>query len=85
MADQTAKQRRGKRSIEKAVPEASTDGIAVALAMSPLQGTQRKRRVTKSQQKQKLEEFRASFSRGYAVILTELRKRRAQAGQKEAS
>ena len=86
MADQAAKERRGRRPAVKAAAEGSPGGVAVELALSPLQATEGvKRRGTKRQEKQKLEEFRASFSRGYAVILMELRKRRAQAGEREKS
>jgi hypothetical protein len=77
MADQAAKQRRGRRRDEAKASQEVLPAVEVAvLAVPPLEAPGPKRRENKRQEKQKLEEFRASFSRGYAVILAELRKRR---------
>ncbi len=87
MADQAAKAKRQKaeRHRDKGVVDELADGIVDSLMTEvkppALESIDQQRQRRKLEVMHELEDFRASFSRGYAVILAELALKRAQGGE----
>jgi hypothetical protein len=84
MADQAAKSKR-KKAVE-ADPQDVVDEVAEGIVahlmddvqLPALESVDQQRQRKKLQVMQELDDFRASFSRGYTVILTELARKRAR-------